>query len=83
MSEPTSSSGPDSLFADARTEIAADDWEDQDLLTKDEARLRLRESAEMLQAQLAGLGRDGDPEQTAQLRTQLDRIEKVLKTLGN
>jgi hypothetical protein len=83
MSELTSPSGQDSLFADSRMEIAADDWEDQDLLTKDEARLRLLQSAEMLQAQLTGLGPEGDPEQTAQLRTQLDRIDKVLKTLGN
>jgi hypothetical protein len=83
VSEPTTDSGQDGLFADSRTEIAADDWEDQDLLTKDEARLRLRQSAEILKAQLAGLGPDGDPGQSAELRTQLDRIDKVLQNLGN
>ena len=82
MSDVVSGPGKDSLFADSRKEIAADDWEDQDLLTKDEARNRLQESAEMVKAQLADLEPDGDTPQVGELRAQLDRITKVLRTLG-
>jgi hypothetical protein len=82
VSDTASDPGPEGLFADTRQEIAADDWEDQDLLTKDEARLRLRASAEMIEAELAGLGSDGEPGRTRELREQLDRITQVLRTLG-
>ena len=75
--------GQDDLFVGSRQEIAADDWDDQDLLTKDEARLRLRESAGMLERQLTQLGPDGDPAAVEELQAQLGRIRKVLGNLGD
>jgi hypothetical protein len=41
---------------DAGKRIAADDWTDQDLLTKDEARERIAEEIESESAALAALG---------------------------
>jgi hypothetical protein len=68
------------FYSQSRPDIAADDWDDQDLLTKDEAGLRLEYSAELLRTQLADA--DGsDPAAVAALDLQLQRIEKVLKNL--
>jgi len=69
-----------SLFDDeSRQQIDADDWDDQDLLTKDEARERLQRAADLLNVQLASAGSDAE---TEDLRAQLDRINGVLRTLG-
>jgi hypothetical protein len=63
----------------SRPDIPTDDWEDQDLLTKDEASLRLRESAARLRRQLADT--DGSDPAAAALETQIQRIERVLQRL--
>jgi hypothetical protein len=53
---------------DAGKRIAADDWTDQDLLTKDEARERLGEEIDSESAALAALGADPRVRAEVQLR---------------
>ena len=53
---------------DAGKRIAADDWTDQDLLTKDEARERIAEEIESESAALAALGADPRVQAEVQLR---------------
>jgi hypothetical protein len=53
---------------DAGKRIAADDWTDQDLLTRDEARERLAEEIESESAALAALGTDPRVRAEAELR---------------
>jgi hypothetical protein len=53
---------------DAGRQIAADDWTDQDLLTKDEARGRLAEEIESESAALTALGADPGALAEVQLR---------------
>jgi hypothetical protein len=53
---------------DTGKRIAADDWTDQDLLTKDEARERLANEIESESAALASLGADPRAQAEAQLR---------------
>jgi hypothetical protein len=70
----------DGLFSLSRPDIPTDDWDDQDLLTKDEAGLRLRQSAALLRRQLAET--DGsDPAAVSALETQIQRIDRVLERL--
>jgi hypothetical protein len=68
------------FYSDSRPAIPTDDWDDQDLLTKDEARLRLEHSAGLLSQQLAD-AHGSDPAASAALELQVRRIEKVLKNL--
>jgi hypothetical protein len=56
------------VTTDAGKPIAADDWTDQDLLTKDEARERLAEEIESESAALAALGAGPQARAEAQLR---------------
>ena len=70
----------DGLFDEARPDIPTDDWEDQDLLTKDEAGLRLQESAALLRNELTEAVRS-NPAAVADLEMQIQRIERVLKNL--
>ena len=67
-----------SLFPENRPDIPTDDWDDQDLLTKDEAALRLEHSAALLRAQLA---ETSDPAAAGELEEQLGRIERVLANI--
>jgi hypothetical protein len=67
------------LFPDSRPEIAGDDWEDQDLLTRDEGVLRLENSAALIRAQLESAA--DDPAEVAGLRKQLDNIARALANL--
>jgi hypothetical protein len=62
---------------DAGKRIAADDWTDQDLLTKDEARERIAEEIESESAALAALGADPRAQAEVQLR---QRRLSALKT---
>jgi hypothetical protein len=66
------------LFAPSRPDIPTDDWDDQDLLTKDEARLRLERSAEVLRQLIE---RGGSPDDVAAALEQLRRIDRVLANL--
>jgi hypothetical protein len=52
----------------ADRQIPADDWTDQDLLTKDEARERLVREIEVESAVLAALVRDSGAREELQLR---------------
>jgi hypothetical protein len=56
------------MTMDAGKQIAADDWTDQDLLTKDEARERLAQEIKSESAALAALGSDPGAQAEAQLR---------------
>jgi hypothetical protein len=79
VSSPLAEDGaPGSLFPENRPDIPADDWDDQDLLTKDEAALRLEHSAALLRTQLAGTS---DPAVAAELGEQITRIERVLANI--
>jgi hypothetical protein len=79
VSEPDTGDGG-SLFPDSRPNIPTDDWDDQDLLTRDEAGLRLAQSAQLARSQLAQL--DGsDPAAAAALEDQIRKIEVVLENL--
>lgn len=60
-------------------QIPADDWTDQDLLTRDEAAIRLRADAEEAEAELAGLNPD-DPA-TERLRTRVTALRSALSDL--
>ena len=53
----------------------------RDLLTKDEARLRLERTAAMVRADLAS-ARENDPAAVAGLELQLGRIELVLRNIA-
>jgi hypothetical protein len=65
----------------SRPDIPTDDWDDQDLLTKDEAGLRLQHSANLLRRQLAEAAGSSDSAAVADLETQIHRIERVLDRL--
>jgi hypothetical protein len=67
-----------SLFPENRPDIPTDDWDDQDLLTKDEAALRLEHSADLIRGQLAEAS---DPAVVAELEEQIARIERVLANI--
>jgi hypothetical protein len=68
------------LFPESRPDVPTDDWDDQDLLTKDEASLRLEHSARLARTELAQLG-SSDPVATAALEDQIRKIEAVLKNI--
>jgi hypothetical protein len=72
--------GGESLFPEDRPDIPTDDWDDQDLLTKDEASLRLEHSAKLIRAQLEQV-RTNDPGAGQALEEQLGRIERVLANI--
>jgi hypothetical protein len=76
--EPDSGGRESDLFAPSRPNIPTDDWDDQDLLTKDEARLRLERSAEVLRQLIE---RGGNPDDVVSALEQLRRIDRVLANL--
>jgi hypothetical protein len=79
VSSPLAGDGaPGSLFPESRPDIPTDDWDDQDLLTKDEAVLRLEHSADLIRGQLA---ETSDPAVVAELEEQIARIERVLANI--
>ena len=65
------------LFGDDREEIAADDWSDQDLLTKDEAGARIEAIVAQTNEELAA-ARVSAPEKVAGLEDYLRRLKAVL-----
>jgi hypothetical protein len=74
--------GGGSLFPESRPDIPTDDWDDQDLLTKDEAALRLEHSAKLARAELAAIrAANGSDSAAAALEDQLRKIEAVLKNI--
>jgi hypothetical protein len=76
VSSPLAEDGaPGSLFPENRPDIPADDWDDQDLLTKDEAALRLEHSAALARTELA---KTSDPVAVAELQQQIARIDRAL-----
>jgi hypothetical protein len=60
---------------DTGKRIAADDWTDQDLLTRDEARERLAEEIESEAAALTALG--ADPRVQAEVRLRERRLSAL------
>jgi hypothetical protein len=80
VGEGVGSVGGGSLFPESRPDIPTDDWDDQDLLTKDEASLRLEHSARLARTELAQLG-GSDPVAAAALEDQIRKIELVLKNI--
>jgi hypothetical protein len=73
---------------DAGKRIAADDWTDQDLLTRDEARGRLAEEAEAESAALAALGgsdtvRTADPLVQAEIEARKRRLHALKTALAH
>jgi len=79
---PSTSSGASGLFPDDRPDIEADDWSDQDLLTKDEARLRLEHSLYLAEKDLASAVERGDGATAASSEDQIGRIRRVLANLA-
>jgi hypothetical protein len=67
----------DGLFGTDRPEFQTDDWDDQDLLTKDEARLRLEQSVRVTQDEYER-ARASAPERVAELELYLRRAQAVL-----
>ena len=68
--------------------IAADDWTDQDLLTRDEARERLADEADAESAALAALGgndseRSADPLVQAEIEARKRRLNALKTALAN
>ncbi|MGX7680058.1 hypothetical protein ACSMXN_14295 [Jatrophihabitans sp. DSM 45814] len=76
-----SGSSSDGLFPESRPDIPTDDWDDQDLLTKDEARLRLEQSAAVLRSDLAK-AEQSNPSAVADLELQIKRIEIALSNIS-
>jgi hypothetical protein len=77
---------------DAGKRIAADDWTDQDLLTRDEARERLADEADAESAALAALGgiqSDSDSERStdalvqAEIEARKRRLNALKTALAN
>jgi hypothetical protein len=66
---------------DAGKRIAADDWTDQDLLTRDEARERLADEIESESAVLAALGTD--PQVQAEVRLRQRRLSALKTALSH
>lgn len=62
-------------------DLDADDWEDQDLLTKDEAAARLAQAAQAARDDLAAAAAT-EPERVPGLELRLRQIEAVLATIG-
>jgi hypothetical protein len=67
----------DDLFGTDRHEIETDDWADQDLLTKDEARLRIEQTIRVTEGELQR-ARASEPERVPQLELYLERARAVL-----
>jgi hypothetical protein len=67
----------DDLFGADRREIEADDWSDQDLLTKDEARLRIEQTIRVTESELER-ARVSEPARVPQLELYLQRARAVL-----
>jgi hypothetical protein len=69
------------LFGADRPGIETDDWADQDLLTKDEARLRIEQTIRVTEAELVR-ARESEPAQVAQLEQYLERARAVLEFIA-
>jgi len=79
VNEPPARLPAQSLFDDgSREPIDTHDWDDQDLLTKDEARRRLQRAADLLREELTAAG----PDDAEGLRARLERVNGVLRGLG-
>lgn len=72
---------PGDLFGADRGGIETDDWADQDLLTKDEARLRIEQTIRVTEAELAR-ARGSEPARVPQLELYLERARSVLKFIA-
>ena len=71
----------DDLFGTDRHDIEADDWSDQDLLTKDEARLRIEQTIRVTQDALER-ARVSEPDRVPQLQLHLERARAVLEFIA-
>jgi hypothetical protein len=68
----------DDLFGADRPEFETDDWADQDLLTKDEARLRIEQTIQVTKGELER-ARASEPERVRQLELHIERAQAVLE----
>ena len=68
----------DDLLGADRPEFETDDWADQDLLTKDEARLRIEQTIQVTKADLER-ARVSEPGRVAQLKLHIERAQAVLE----
>jgi hypothetical protein len=68
------------LSAPNRPEFDTDDWDDQDLLTKDEARLRVEQGVRVAEEELAA-ARTSAPDRVASLETYLERARTELASI--
>ena len=71
----------DDLFGAHRPEFETDDWADQDLLTKDEARLRIEQTIEVTKGELER-ARVSEPERVPQLERHIERAQAVLEFIS-
>lgn len=70
----------DDLFGTHRPEFETDDWADQDLLTKDEARLRIEQTIQVTKGELER-ARVAEPERVPQLELHIERAQAVLELI--
>jgi hypothetical protein len=71
----------DDLFGTHRLDVEADDWDDQDLLTKDEARLRIEQAIRVTASELER-ARVSQPERVPQLELYIERARAVLELIA-
>ena len=69
------------LFGTDRHGFETDDWADQDLLTKDEARLRIEQTIRVTEAELER-ARGSQPGRVPQLELYLERARAVLEFIA-
>jgi hypothetical protein len=68
----------DDLLGAHRPEFETDDWADQDLLTKDEARLRIEQTIQVTNGELER-AQVSEPERVPQLELHIKRAQAVLE----
>jgi hypothetical protein len=71
----------DDLFGIHRPDVEADDWDDQDLLTKDEARQRIEQTIRVTAGELEQ-ARVSQPERVPQLELYIERAQAVLELIA-
>jgi hypothetical protein len=64
-----------------RPDFETDDWADQDLLTKDEARLRIEQTIQATKGELER-ARRSEPERVPQLELYIERAQAVLEFIA-
>jgi hypothetical protein len=71
----------DDLFGTDRPDFETDDWDDQDLLTKDEARLRIEQTIRVTEGELQR-ARASEPERVPRLELHIERARAVLEFIA-